>query len=135
MIPKAHISLIKSENLSPHLYTTSKVRGFEINSDEPENHGGENRAPAPFDLLNAALSSCTSIYLRIQAGISKIDIGTVLVKIKITRNTDKSFHFDRKITFKNNIKEEYKLFLLEKANLTPVTLVLKKGNTINTVIS
>lgn len=132
MNSKSHISLIKSVNKSPDLFTTSVVRGFQIDADEPLDHGGQNRAPTPFDLLNSALVSCTSIYLRSIINKNAIDTGAISIKIKITINEDNSFLFDRRILIEKKISEEHKAFLLEQSNFSPTTIVLKKGNTIIT---
>tara|TARA_B110000503_G_scaffold80415_1_gene123228 strand:- start:48 stop:455 length:408 start_codon:yes stop_codon:yes gene_type:complete len=132
MNSKTHISLIKTVNNSPNLFTTSIIREFKIEADEPIDHGGQNLAPTPFDLLNSALASCTCIYLRIIATKYKIDTGDISIRIKISKNEDKSFLFDRKITIEKEINEEQKNFLLEKSNFSPTTIVLKGGNTIVT---
>jgi putative redox protein len=132
---KSHISLIKTINKSPNLFTTSTVRGFQIDADEPLNHNGQNLAPTPFDLLNSALASCTSIYLRGICNKYKIDTGTISIRITITINEDKSFLFDRKIKLEKKIELEQKAFLLEQSNYSPTTVVLKKGNTIITSLN
>jgi putative redox protein len=129
-----HISLIKTENLSSELFTKSKVRNFEINSDEPIELGGENLAPTPFDLLNSALASCTSIYLRKIATKQNINIGKISVKIVISKNEEKNFYFERNIIFENYLTEEEYQFLLESSENTPVTRILKENIKINTNI-
>ena len=129
-----HISLIKTENLSSELYTNSKVRNFEINSDEPIELGGKNLAPTPFDLLNSALASCTSIYLRKIAIENDINIGKISVKIKIFVNVEKKFYFERNIIFENELIDGEYQFLLESSENTPVTRILKDKNKINTNI-
>ena len=129
---KPHISLLKSINKAPNLYTVSTVRDFQIEADEPMDHGGANLAPTPFDLLNSALASCTSIYLRGVCNKHKIDTGTISIKIVISMNDDKSFFFDRKIKIEKEIEPEQKAFLLEQSNFSPTTIVLKKGNSIVT---
>lgn len=129
---KPHISLIKTINKAPDLFTVSTVRDFKIESDEPIDHGGQNFAPTPFDLLNSALASCTSIYLRTVCIKHKIDTGTISIRIVITMNEDRSFFFNRKIKFEKEIEPEQKAYLLEQSNFSPTTIILKKGNTIVT---
>lgn len=38
------------------------VRGFLISTDQPEAHGGENSAAAPFELFLASLVTCAGYY-------------------------------------------------------------------------
>lgn len=130
---KSHLSLIRTSNNKKYL-TESKVRGFKIDSDEPQTIGGTGLAPSPVDLLNAALSSCTAMYLRNKANKEPIDTGVISVKIKVTRNEDKSFHFDRKISFENKINDLQKELLLKFSEKTPITKALKGNNTISTQI-
>jgi uncharacterized OsmC-like protein len=129
---KPHISLIKTINKAPNLFTVSTIRNFQIEADEPLDHGGQNLAPTPFDLLNSALASCTTIYLRGVCNKHKIDTGTISIRIVITRIDDNSFLFDRKINFENKLEAEQKSFLLEQSNFSPTTILLKNGNTIVT---
>ena len=131
---KPHISLAKATNKSPDLLTNIIIRNFQIDSDEPIDRGGQNLAPTPFDLLNSALVSCTSIYLRVISNKNNINTGTIMIKIKISLQEDKSLLFDRTITIEKEITKEEREFLLEQSNFSPTTIILKKCNTINTTL-
>ena len=131
---KPHLSLIKTINFESNLYSKSSVRQFEIEADEPIDKGGQDLAPTPFDLLNSALASCTSIYLRNLTNKNHMNVGDIQVKIKIFYNNDKTFLFERQIKFSNELSEIEKKYLLQQSELTPTTIVLKKGNTINTTL-
>ncbi|MCK4537078.1 MAG: OsmC family protein [Desulfuromonadales bacterium] len=37
-------------------------KGFEIPTDQPEDNGGANSAPAPFDLFLVSLGTCAAFY-------------------------------------------------------------------------
>ena len=41
-----------------------EVSGHILRGDEPEDAGGKNLGPAPFDLLTAALAECTTMTIR-----------------------------------------------------------------------
>lgn len=41
----------------------ANYRGFTINTDQPVFSGGENSAPAPFDLFLASIGTCAGIYV------------------------------------------------------------------------
>lgn len=41
----------------------AKYNGFTIKTDQPMRGGGENSAPAPFDLFLASIGTCAGIYV------------------------------------------------------------------------
>jgi putative redox protein len=47
--------------------TQLKVGDFEMIGDEPEQHGGYNFGPAPYDFLTAGLAECTAMTLHVYA--------------------------------------------------------------------
>lgn len=130
---KYHLSLLKA-SIQEKYYTESKVRGFTIPSDEPETIGGTNKAPSPIDLMNAALSSCTLMYLKDKADIENIAVGEIKISIKIIKNEEGSFNFERDLSFQNPISEAQKESLLKHSNNTPVTRALSNKCTITSKI-
>ncbi len=64
------------------LRNTVLVRdAFVLETDEPEHVGGEDSAPAPHELLAAALASCVSTTVAMYARTKGWDIGDVLVEV------------------------------------------------------
>jgi len=61
-----------------------KVRRHTITSDEPKDHGGEDSAPSPQELLAASLASCTAITMEMYAQRKGWDIGGVEVEAEYT---------------------------------------------------
>ena len=131
---KQHLSLVKASNAKDY-YTVCKVRQFTIIADEPITIEGTDLGPSPFDLLNVSLASCTAIYLRTIINKYNILTGTIGIKIIIYLQEDKSLLFDRTITIEKQISEDERAYILEQSNFSPTTIVLKKGNTINTRLS
>lgn len=41
----------------------AEYKGFTIHTDQPQGGGGDNSAPAPFDLFLASLGTCAGIYV------------------------------------------------------------------------
>lgn len=129
-----HISLVKTLNIEK-LFTSSKVRQFTINSDEPLTSHGTDSAPTPFDLLNASLASCTAIYLRLFAQRNSIDVGEISLKIKIKKTENDGFLFERTISFSNIISGSENELILEAVKETPVTKIIINSQQIKTIIS
>ena len=130
---KYHLSLVKA-SIRQKYYTESKVRGFTIPADEPENIGGTNKAPSPIDLMNSALASCTIMYLKQTAALNNINTGEIGIKIKITKGEEGSFNFDRILSFEKNISDPEKQILLKHSKNTPVTRALNNQNSIVTSV-
>lgn len=42
----------------------ARLGGFEIKTDQPRRGGGDESAPAPFDLFLASLGTCAGIYVK-----------------------------------------------------------------------
>ena len=128
-----HISLVRAK-IQDKYYTELKVRGFTVFSDEPESVGGTNKAPSPFDLMNASLASCTLMYLLNKASVEKIDVGTIKIKVIVAKNEGGNFKFKRVLYFENELSINHKEKLLNYANNSPVTRALKGCNEITTII-
>jgi putative redox protein len=128
-----HLSLVKTTNIKK-LFTISKVRQFTINSDEPLNSNGTDLAPSPFDLLNASLASCTAIFIRLFAQKNNINIGEISIKIKIKKNENNGFLFERSISFENQISNRDKDLILVAVRDTPVTKIIRLSQPIETKI-
>ncbi len=57
------------------------IREHEMAADEPKDHGGDDSAPNPQELLAASLASCTAITMEMYAERKGWDIGEVVVDV------------------------------------------------------
>ncbi len=57
------------------------IRDHEMAADEPKDHGGDDSAPNPQELLAASLASCTAITMEMYAERKGWDIGEVVVDV------------------------------------------------------
>ena len=60
------------------------VRSHHLSVDEPVEHGGEDTAPSPQELLSASLASCTAITIEMYAQRKGWDLGYVEVECSYT---------------------------------------------------
>jgi putative redox protein len=58
-----------------------EIRKHEFTVDEEEEHGGDDEAPSPQELLAASLASCTAITMEMYADRKGWDIGDVEVDV------------------------------------------------------
>jgi putative redox protein len=97
-----------------------------IAADEPAEHGGGDVGASPVSLLLAALAACTSITLRMYADRKAWALGTVHVDLKLSR-AGAAERIDRVLRFGAELSPEQVARLLEIAEKTPVTKMVKGG--------
>lgn len=95
----------------------------EFFADEPEHVGGTDSAPAPDELLEAALASCTAITLRMYANRKEWPIESIDVSVQLNR-VDGITQFTRKIVVKGNIDSDQQQRLVQIAKACPVSKTL-----------
>jgi putative redox protein len=110
---------------------TISIGHHEVACDEPASRGGGDAGPSPSGLLLAALAGCTSITLRMYADRKGWDLGQVKVSAKLLRDADVE-RVERTIHVGGALAPEQLARLLEIAEKTPVTKMLKRGLAIAT---
>lgn len=58
------------------------LSGHSLIADEPEDYGGTNMGPTPYDLLSGALATCTGMTLRMYADHKKLPLESVTVSVR-----------------------------------------------------
>lgn len=110
--------------------------GHAMLADEPESVGGTNSGPSPYDLLGAALASCTSMTLKMYASRKGLDLQSISVRVKHGKvhakdcgdcesTAGKVDEFRRQISFEGNLTDAQTRRLLEIADMCPVHRTLE----------
>jgi putative redox protein len=113
------------------LRQTVSVGPHQLLSDEPKVAGGRDQGPDPYELLLAALGSCTNMTLRIYADRKRWPLQEVRAVLKHSKSyandcadceqpTAMLDRIERQITLIGELTEEQRQKLLEIANLCPV---------------
>jgi putative redox protein len=115
----------------------AEVNGFVINTDQPQQAGGDNSAPSPFVLFLASLATCAGYYVKSfcdSRGISAegIDITQHLVFNNETRRIGKVV-IDIKLP--KGFPEKYKDAVVLSANQCAVKQYLAQPFEIETLAS
>jgi len=106
--------------------------------DEPDDLGGMDAGPDPFELVNAGLAACTMMTLRMYADRKAIPL--VRADVTVTHHSEKAAPetgltgnvFERRIRLEGDLTHEQRTRLIEIAERCPVHRALASSNTIRT---
>lgn len=107
----------------------------ELIADEPEELGGADRGPAPYEYLCAALGACSSITMRMYVERKGWDVDRISVEVSHHKEqTDSGTRdvFQRRITLAGGVDEAQRERVLAIANKCPVHRTLESDNHIVT---
>lgn len=128
----AHVTLHNAAGYAQEI----KARSHRLQSDEPESNGGKDTGPAPYELLLAALASCTSLTLRMYADRKGWELGSIAVDAHFGRDDSGLETITRKISLGNAaLTQEQLTRLAEICEKTPVTKTIRQGTAIQTSIA
>jgi len=105
--------------------------GHRLLGDEPEAHGGSDRGASPYDLLSAALASCTVMTLNMYARHKRLPLESVRVDVRhgkihaedcghCDEKSARIDRFERTIHLEGDLSEDQRKRLLEIADRCPV---------------
>lgn len=120
--------------------------GHSLTSDEPTASGGTNLGPTPYDLLLAALGTCTSMTLAMYARRKQWPLGEVTVRLTHARvhaqdcedceSAEGYLHqIDREIAVTGDLSDEQRKRLGEIADMCPVHRTLTSEIRISTTMA
>ncbi|HSW11624.1 MAG TPA: OsmC family protein [Solimonas sp.] len=89
-------------------------------ADEPPENGGDDAGPAPHDLLDAALGTCTALTLTLVARRKGYALQDVRVEVSHEKGADGAHLMHRRIELVGELDEEQRQYLLGIANKCPV---------------
>jgi putative redox protein len=114
--------------INEHQHLQQIVSGHHhLTADEAVGAGGSDAGFAPRELLLASLGADTAVALRRHAAQHDWSLGKITVGVRWSRDASGKDHIERRLSFARPLSPEQKTRLLEVANTTPVTTVLRGG--------
>ncbi|HET7757183.1 MAG TPA: OsmC family protein [Steroidobacteraceae bacterium] len=114
--------------INDHAHVAQVVSGHHhLTADEAVAAGGSDAGFAARELLLASLGTCTAAALRRHAAHHDWTLGRITVGVRWTRDAEGHEHIERRLSFSKPLSAAQKSRLLEVAEATPVTTVLRSG--------
>ena len=105
----------------------AKFRNFEVMTDQPVSQGGDNTAPAPFELFLASLGTCAGIFIKsfcLQRNLSTDEI-KIIQEVEPGPEKGLLGKIKMEIQVSPDFPEQYKPVLINTANLCSVKKVIQ----------
>lgn len=115
----------------------AKINGHIIKTDQPLDNGGDNSAPAPFDLFLASIGTCAGIYVKGFCRQRGIPTENIKIIQKMNFNPDKKLvdHITIDIQVPPDFPEQYKEAVIKSANLCLVKKHFEYPPSFSTVVT
>ena len=127
MKPPIYVHLITIGDLTMDMMITfpgnkkvdSTYNGFTVHTDQPISEGGENTAPAPFDIFLASIGTCAGIYVSSFCDERGIDTSDLRLILGFNRNTVTHMveEIDIQIKLPAGFPEKYKSAVVRTAEM------------------
>lgn len=108
-----------------------------MGADEPEDLGGKDTGPDPYEFLLSGLGACTAMTLRMYANHKQLPLEKIEVRLRHLVRADKETvdKFERVITLHGPLSDEQRARLLDVAERCPVSQTLKRSSLIDSALA
>lgn len=119
---------------APNYLVAIEAGRHALAGDEGPHEGGQNRGPAPFELVLGGLAACTSATLRMYMQRKGWPDGTIAVTATLHADHEGNQYIRRTVAVDATLDTAQRGRLAEICEKTPVTLFIKRGTRIETTM-
>jgi putative redox protein len=121
--------------INEHAYVQQVVSGHHhLTADEGVAAGGSDAGFGARELLLASLGSCTAMTLRRYAARNNWQLGKITVGLRWSRDAAGKEHIERRLSFAKPLESEQKAQLLQAAEYSVISGVLRPGLSIQSAV-
>jgi putative redox protein len=121
--------------INEHQHVQQIVSGHHhLTADEALAAGGSDAGFAPRELLLASLGADTAVALRRHAMQNDWSLGKITVGVRWSRDAEGREHIERRVSFSRPLTSPQKEIMMQVADNTPVTCVLRAGIAIQSAL-
>lgn len=128
-MPKATVNLGGTD-----FEMTATIRQHKVIFDEPTDNGGQDKGPAPTEMLCAALAACTTATVKMYLNHKQWKTDGITVEVEKSTNAEGKNVFTRKIEVKGSFDQEQKTRIMAIANKCPVHKILESQSIIESTL-
>ncbi|WP_322062395.1 OsmC family protein [Paraburkholderia sp. J63] len=119
---------------SPNYVVELHAGTHQLVGDEGPHEGGQDRGPAPFEFVLTGLAACTAATLRMYMQKKTWPPGRIEVEVELHIDHDRNQYIRRVVSVEAAIDDDQRTRLAEICEKTPVTLFVKRGRRIDTIM-
>lgn len=128
------IATAVSDADAPNYLVKLEAGTHSLVGDEGEHEGGQNRGPAPFEFVLSGLAACTTATLRMYMQRKAWPGGRIQVSTELHSDHNGGQYIRRTVSVDGSLDDTQRTRLAEICEKTPVTLFIKRGTRIDTIM-
>lgn len=136
-VPSEPRSAVVAETGLGVFHSYAYAGAHQLMMDEPEDVGGDNGGPTPYQMLSLALAGCTTMTLRMYARHKDWNLGRIRTEVVHTKDKKAASDapadvFQRRVFIDDDLNQEQWDKVLEIADKCPVHRTLERGSKVET---
>jgi len=118
---KVKVNLLENQKLK------ATYRGFEIICDQPQENGGDDSAPGPYDYFVISLSMCATYFVRSFCQARKINTDGLEIFMDANKDSEGKANFNIGLQLPNDFPSKYREAVLKAIEGCSIKKAIENG--------